>query len=327
MARLQCIIAGRLLKYGDAPRSGETTGFLNEMEMLLQQAASEMPPQWWLVPDLTCSDGRAPDPFHDVARINYQFSHYHLVMRLHLPYMLGSPGYAHSKIAAASAGRETLARYIAFRRWNPGHFYCRGVDYVAFIALTVLCLAHIDASTFLTQDQQLSTSPGRILAQNHLSDRGLMERTLEIIRAMGNDPTASKLACVMQHLLDVEADADKGTEYSATVAAKDEGRVEYGGDVNHSDNTLKLCIPYFGTINLLRKVRSQTPLVQWDYHWSQQPISGQENLDPHNNDTELAGNLAPALDACGDWTLQSINESLFSSLFGGVEDQEELRNF
>ncbi|KAH4222470.1 hypothetical protein HBI55_079510 [Parastagonospora nodorum] len=332
MARLQCNIAGRIMKYDPLSRPRKTPEFLTEMEALLQQAAHEMSPQWWTIPDLLSGQEHTTgNPLQEISRINYQFSHYHLVMRLHLPYMLGTSQHAQSKIAAANAARETLSRYMIFRRWSSGHFYCRGVDYLAFIALAVLCLAHIDASSSTVQDDLLNSDIVKILAQSHLSDRGIMERTLDILKGMGSDKTASKLASIMQHILDVEAAAVSGVGYNA-VAKHQDGQTEYSGRLEQDNATLKLNIPYFGTITLLRKMASlatgtlpeQPQTMQWDYDWLQQPDISQRNAHTCDINARLTGSPLPTGDfgSTDDCTLQSINDSLFGSLFGCIEGQE-----
>ena len=328
MARLQCIIARRILKSDHIPRPRKEPGVLNEVEELLQQAAREMSPSWWTVPDLSPGhENTASNPLQEISRINYHFSHYHLTMRLHLPYMLGTSQHAHnSKISAASAARETLSRYVTFRRWNFGHFYCRGVDYLAFIALTVLSLAHIDASRLTVQDELLNSDVIRIFAQSHLSDRGIMERTLDILKGMENDTTASKLASIMQHILDVEAAANSGVGYEAVGAKEKDGPTEYDGCLDQDKATLKLSIPYFGTITLRRKATSlatgtlpeQLQTMQWDYDWLQQPNLSQHDAHICCGNACLDGDFG----STDDSTLQSINDSLFGGLFGGIKGQE-----
>lgn len=331
MARLQCTIAGRILKYGQISRPRKEPDFLNEVEALIQQAAHEMSPRWWTVPDFSpCYGNTIDNPLEEISRINYQFSHYHLVMRLHLPYMLGASQHAHSKIAAANAARETLTRYVTFRIWNSGHFYCRGVDYLAFIALTVLCLAQIDALSFTVQDELLNSDIVKVFAESHLSDRGIMERTLDILKGLGNDTTCSKLASIMQHILDVEAAATSGVGYVAVGAKEQDGQTEYDGCLEKDKVTLKLSIPYFGTIILRRKVTSpaigavseQPQTTQWDDDWFEQPNLSQYNTNTGDSNGCLTESVRPTGDfgCIDDFTLQSINNSLFGSLLGRFED-------
>jgi hypothetical protein len=362
MARLHCLIAGRLVtrQLGQGP--GEDLTFINEIEQLLQQAASAMPPQWWLIPDYGSGhDGDAADPFQETARFNYQCTHYHFLVRLHLPYMLRSSkrdGIERSKIAAVHASRECLSRYIAFRRWNPGHFYCRGTDFLAFIALVVMCIAHVNCGSTLDKSAQSKTQIERMLAQSHLSDRGLMERTVHIMIQMEDDAIAMKLYRIMQHLLDVEADAANGVGYDAVSAKIADEAAEIEGGFVDDKNTLQLHIPYIGTIKFRRKpvtkpdetvmesnglgsatsftvdmlhdqaIPSLSPFSGWDPQWSLSPTTGFDASNPQIIGTGLhhSFDAASGFENPDDWTLQSINESLFSSLFSGLENHDTTQN-
>jgi hypothetical protein len=357
MARLQCNVAGRILARNreDIAREGAT--FRLQIERLLQQAANEMPPQWWLIPDRKRG---AVDLFQETARINYQFVHYHLLVRLHLPYMLRScrqDGNDYSTIAATNASRELLSRYIAFRKWNTGRYYCRGTDFLAFIGLTVMCLAHINSRNSNTAggDTVSEIHVTRSLTQSYRSDRGMMERVVDVMNEMKNDTIASKLTHIMQHLLDVEADTANGVEYDPITTDTNGETVECDGDFVDGKSTFRLLIPYIGIIYFRRKTCSKSiegftePIALesttaprfevlseqtttrslfsgWDLQWSQQQSPPHfDACDPDSIDTEpymfdeIVGS-APH----DDWTLQSINESLFSSLFRGLDNQNPL---
>jgi hypothetical protein len=339
MARQHCKLAERMLCGDQLERKLED---VQEMENSLQKAANEMSPQWWLTPELISGDDAVANPFQEVARVNYQFSHYHLLLRVHLPYVMrSSPEYDHSRLAAASASREMLSRYVAFRRSNPGHFYCRGSDYVAFIALTVLCLVHVHAWSTTKQVARPRTDVSKLLTANRLSDRGLMERTLGVLECMRDDATARKLASIMRHLLAVESSASGGVRYS-TVAQDDDGAVEYNGDLLDDQTTLQLNIPYFGTIRLRRKLdanlgkeatqpqdvrfttnsRQSDPMTPFVHYNDQRP---RQAISVNNIGYDAAqGGSAEMLDPINEWcdsgdlTMQNINESLFSSLFNGA---------
>jgi hypothetical protein len=159
-----------------------------------------------------------------------------------------------------------------------------------------------------------------------------MERTLDILKGMENDTTASKLASIMQHILDVEAAANSGVGYEAIGAKEKDGQTEYDGCLEQDNATLKLSIPYFGTITLRRKVTSlatgtlpeQLQTMQWGYDWLQQPNLSQHNAHICGSNACLHGSplVIGDFDGNDDSTLQSINDSLFGGLFGGSEGQE-----
>ncbi|MCJ1296504.1 hypothetical protein MMC34_008070 [Xylographa carneopallida] len=252
MQRLYCAIADRIL-HRDENSLSET----HEIDLLLQKAATEMPPKWWLIPNLSAINSSGTEVFHETVRLMIQLTHYHLLTRLHLPYILRTSSdhrYDHSKITAVNVSRDTLARFVAFRTSNPGHFYCRGTDFLAFIATTVLCLAHLDSRSRRHGLAQKSNA-GTVfdfLAHSRLGDRGLMERTLDIIDSMarnGTDAISSKIARILRPLLAVEASAASGISYSINFSTSDEEELECHGKLTNGGKGLHVHIPYFGTIN------------------------------------------------------------------------------
>ena len=255
MQRIHCAMADRILQRNESNFS-ETY----DIDTLLQKAAAEMPPQWWLLPNLSASDSGGTEVAHETMRLMDQFIHYHLLIRLHLPNMLRSSSDRmcdHSKITAVTASRETLARFIAFRTSNPAHFYCRGTDFLAFISTTVLCLAHIDSYC-------RRQGPGPVfnfLSHSRPSDRGMMERALEIIESMaraGTDAIASRIARILRPLLVIEANAASGTSYSTNSSKGDDGELECHGMLKNDGKGLHVHIPYIGTINFERRALSKS---------------------------------------------------------------------
>ncbi|MCJ1389211.1 hypothetical protein MMC18_002067 [Xylographa bjoerkii] len=262
MQRIHCAVAERILQ-----RNENDLTETHEIDTLLQKAAAEMPPQWWLIPNLSASNSGGTEVLHETIRLMDQFTHYHLLTRLHLPYMLrSSPDrrYDHSKITAVNVSRETLARFVAFRTSNSAHFYCRGTDFLAFIATTVLCLAHLDPRG-RRQGPAQNSNPGAVfdfLAHSRPSDRGMMERTLAIIESMaraGPDAIASKITRILRHLLAIEANAASGTSYSThSFKGDDEEELECHGKLTNGGKGLHVHIPYFGTINFERGAISKS---------------------------------------------------------------------
>ena len=319
IARLQCIIADRILSRRVGGPNKKKSENIQHIDEMLKEAAALMPSQWWLTPDLDANNLTAPNPLPEVARAMYQFSHFHLVLRLHLPYVLRSSGNSmceHSKATAIHSAREIMSRYIAFRKWNTGVYYCRGVDYLSFIALVVLCLVHIDARNQPMAQHEV------VLDHSRPSDRAMMERTVGILRIMEDDAIATKLSRIMEYLLQVEAESASGVGYNTFTSEADEGLATEcdGRFMDEENGVLQLQIPYFGTITLQRGLapstvtaagilstqaseHTQPSLTEWDNQWSL--------LDSSEHMGEL-----------DDWTLQSINEGLFGDLLGfGSTDQ------
>lgn len=249
--RIHCAMNRRILQRDEHDFS-ETL----DIDTLLQKAAAEMPPQWWLMPNLAVSNVDGTVILHETMKLMDQITHYHLLIRLHLPYVLRSAPdhkFDQSKITAVNASRDTLVRFVTFRTSNPAHYYCRGTDFLAFIAITVLCLAHLDSCIRQSSTQNaVSGIAFNYLVHSRLSDRGLMERSLEVIESMtenGADAMCSKIARILRPLLIVEADAAHGTIYSITCSRGEESESGSHGKLGSTDNGVHIHIPYFGTIN------------------------------------------------------------------------------
>lgn len=216
-----------------------------------------MPAQWWLTPDVATIAGFDANAFSETIRIINQFIHYHLLAQLHLPYMLQSsadPKYDYSKITAVNASREILSRFVRFRGSNMIAAYCRGIDLLAFIASTTLCLAHIDVRRQYGIGMSNCATVFHFLVHQRLADRGLMERTLQSMEKMAqidNDAIACKIASILRRLLAIEAAAANGGCYSASFSSE-HGEQEFlcGGNGNDGSDTLCINIPYFGTIKI-----------------------------------------------------------------------------
>ncbi|OJZ90984.1 hypothetical protein ASPFODRAFT_215223 [Aspergillus luchuensis CBS 106.47] len=304
MHRMHCIIAGRILHRTEADINN--LSHTNDIDQMLQNAAAQMPPQWWLTPDLTPNQTQTTI-IQNTLRLNAHFTHYQLLLRLHLPYMLrpsqDTTAYDQSKLTIITVSREILARYIAFRTSNPAHYYCRGVDFIAFVAMTVLCIAHIDSSSHLSREKQGGIGiVVSFLAHSRPSDRGMMERTLSIIEDMvesgsGTDEIAGKLAGIMRHLLGVEESAAGGVGYVARENMGEDGTGggEYDGRVGDGGRSLHVYIPYYGTIGFERS----------------------------DNDDIGSGGIGGS----EEWDLHAVDVALFNSLFGdmGIPDIGEER--
>lgn len=331
MAHVHVFISGLLLSRTGCESPSEISQQTQEISHMLHSVAAAMPAAWWLIPSYEASGAArdaSVDTFHEMARLNYQCAHYHILIRLHLPYVLDrSPDsrFDDSKVVAVTASRELLTRSLAFRTWIAGQCYCRTIDYLSFVAFVVLCIAHVDQSNGAANHAQQQS-----LQQNRPSDCALMERMVGILDAMDNDAIAMKLSRIMHHLLDVEAAAANGAEFSTVASAEsdEEGATDYDGHfVDEAKTMLQLRIPYFGSINLQRRVISKShgdadgygqsalTVAQTDLGQASQPL---EDVLPLFFEWDAQwSQLDPSQDlyATDDWTLQNINEGLFGDLF------------
>lgn len=264
LQRIHCIVAGHILECNGDDSNGLAR--IHEDDMLLYKAASEMPPQWWMIPSFTSRNHDETNLIRDTSCIMDQFSHYHLLMRLHLPYMLcNSPehGNEHSKLTVLNAAREIISRYLAFRTTNPANYYCRGADFLAFMAITAICFVHISSNC---QSQALGESSNAKIGFNSLahsrpSDRGSMERTLELIESMARNDTddiAYRLTRIIKNILIIEASAASGDMYRTSSSQEGKGELDCDARLTNGGKALYIRIPYLGTIHFEHGVISKS---------------------------------------------------------------------
>ncbi|KAI1074521.1 hypothetical protein F5B20DRAFT_432602 [Whalleya microplaca] len=257
MERNLGVAAGLILERNSAERTDLAATYM--VDKMLQEAAALMPPQWWLMtPGPAATASNDAGAFEESIRLTNQFTHRHLLVQLHLPYVIQpsstDPSYDYSKMTAANASRAIVAQFVAFRESNLATAYCRGIDFVVFVASTVLCLTHIEAR------RQQKTDPGKgvpvfqSLQHQRLSDRGLLQRTLEIMETMAqrnHDVIAQKISSILQPLLAIENNSARGGCYH-TSASSELDKQEPGclREKGEKCSELRIHIPYFGTVKI-----------------------------------------------------------------------------
>lgn len=327
MERLFAAAGGRMLQR----RNSKSLHDLAETQCIgriLHRASSSMPPRWWLAPDITTTTAK-PAAAHDdmeamqeMIRLINQITHFSLVMNLHLPFMLHSsssnPQYDLSKITAVNASRDVLLRFMILKDSGMGPAYCRGIDFIAFIASTILCLAHITLSPGHRRSVGVGGEHGYTifspLSYQRLGDRGLLERVCESMESKahdGEDPIASSIAGILSHLLVIEADAARGSTYNASSSLSPDSKQDLmcGGDVHDGGHVLRIHIPHFGTVTIERGIRAGNA------------SAGQQEARPVSSHNAAAEQLL-AQEMMGnsdDWALQGVDMALFDSLIRGAE--------
>ncbi|KAF3074030.1 putative transcription factor gsfR1 [Trichoderma lentiforme] len=262
MERIGSVAAGRILQRNSTNIHDHI--MTQDIDELLQKSSSPMPAQWWLIPNVTSKDNDDVDVLREINRTMIQFTYYSLLIQLHLPFMLrfsADRKYDYNKIAAVNASRELLVRFASFRSFSHAVSYCRGIDFLAFIASTALCLAHINARYHRRARTDHGDNEGNavfdFLAHQRLGDRGMMERALESMEYMVRinvDAIASKIASILRQLLAIEADAAIGGSYSTSSSpGGGEEELECHSKVSDGGNVLRIYIPYFGTIKIERR--------------------------------------------------------------------------
>ena len=279
LERLDVIAAARIAQRNSTNMRDLAATY--EIDELLQKAASAVPPEWWAPPlspvcggSTASTNGSALDEFLETTRMINQFSHFSLQTRLHLPYILCPSTdwkYDYIKITAVKTSRELLSRFVSMRNDTTGKSmpYCRGVEFLAFVASTVICLAHVDANS--QGRGKGSSAIHSFLADQRLADRELMIGTLEVMERMereGKDSIAFNIASITRQLLSIEAEtataaANGGGNYyraspsdysddSTVIEETNEDGLECGGRMSGTGKILYLYIPNFGTIKIER---------------------------------------------------------------------------
>ncbi|KAF3926122.1 hypothetical protein ABW21_db0208516 [Orbilia brochopaga] len=310
LERLDCLASGRIIQRNcaDIPNLQTT----QEIDQLLQNAAASVPSQWWLIPDplVEANNGRESVHAANILRLMNQLTHYHLLQRLHLPYLLHPSAdckYHNSRITAIASSRELLSRFVSFRSSRAASSFCRGIDFLAFIATTALCLAHILVHCH-HQGPAAEESCGFLgfLMHQRPSDRALMERALESLECAAQfdaDSIATKIASINRRLLAIEADAAMGGIYKTDSSyTTDNEELECSGKIADNGETLQIHIPHIGNISFKQflatgnnttaafSARSATPKTY------EQPVDNIEFLD-------------------GDFDLQGVELAFFDNLF------------
>ncbi|KAH8590953.1 hypothetical protein B0O99DRAFT_654633 [Bisporella sp. PMI_857] len=250
MERIEVMAGGLILQRNSTERTDLAATY--RVDKMLQEAAALMPPQWWLMtPDLTAIASNDAKAFEETIRLTNQFAHHHLLVQLHLPYMMlpssADASYDYSKMTAANASRAIVTKFVSFRNSILATAYCRGIDFITFIASTTLCLSHIEAHRQYKCNRGKGVGVFQPLQHQRLSDRGLLERTLELMETMAQ----------REHdvpLLAIENNSAKGAYYHTSASSEfDNQEPQRLGKTGQDFDILYIQIPYFGTIKIERR--------------------------------------------------------------------------
>ena len=253
LERMLLIAGGRILDRNETDK--QKLAVTQDIDQLLHSASTCMPPQWWLCPNSTPNN---EDEQSRMGRTMLQFTYFFLLTQLHFPYLLYPSDdhfYAYSKITAVNASRDILLRFVAFRqKYNT--IYCRGVDFIAFLASVALCLAHIEgrrAHLMPGYDNQGSL-PFSYLAHQRMGDRGLVEQMLEYTEQKSidkEDAIASKLVVLLRQVLAMESSSADGTILTTSFSTKHSNSgSHYSGQIGECGARFLLSIPHCGEVQL-----------------------------------------------------------------------------
>ncbi|KAK6498291.1 hypothetical protein TWF481_010882 [Arthrobotrys musiformis] len=228
-----------------------------KLDQMVRDAAALMPPQWWFMnPALATFCGDSAKEVEESVRLTTQFAHYHLLVQIHLPYMLlpysQQFSYDYNRMIAASSSREVLVRFVACRSANSAPAYCRGIDFIAFVAGTALCLAHMQAMR--PRGVSATCTTFQSIRHQRSSDRGLLERTVELMETMAienDDAVARSISSILKPLLAIESNSVKGGFYYISVSAETAlSESQPVGDSEEGFDKVSIQVPYCGTIRI-----------------------------------------------------------------------------
>ncbi|KAI8724141.1 Zn(2)-C6 fungal-type domain-containing protein [Fusarium sp. LHS14.1] len=337
MHRLCTVACGRILRRNFSDMYDKKN--VEEIGKILQEASTTMPAQYWVAPTIPTAAGHM-ERIRETLRFNDHFMYYHLLLQVHLPFLLRSgvePGYEYNRMTAVTASREILCRFAPFREFRSASYYCRGVDLLVFTSSAALCLAHIT-----DQRNRDSENAGfHFLAHQRLSDRGMLEQILgymqEVVR-QNDDPIAKRVVTLLRHLLAIEEDAASEGRYNVTLVTEPKKEEDLGCRVKLSDDdtVMDIYIPHFCVIRIEPQSSEkgpQTTLTQtagkdsrppttttdvWRdlSHVQPSPLPVNENGDKAQSTEEVP------VDSIIDWEIGNFDMSFLDSFVEGVVGSE-----
>lgn len=327
---------------------------MRRVDRMLGDAAALLPAAWWReTPDaaaLAGPDARAA--FDESLRIMAHLALRHLLVQLHLPYVLATPStpgaHDYSRVVAADACRAIVGQFTAFRAAVPGTAYCRGVDFVAFIASTVLCLAHIEARRQQRDDDEeddggrssggggrgasglLLPTAFQSLTHRRPGDRALLDRALAFLDATArtqDDAIARRAGGILRPLLAIEDRAARGSVRYRARASEEAAPADppaVNDDDDETPDRLRIEIPYFGTVQVERHPPDPMPAALHAAAAAAVPVQSGELEDWElgvfgglSNPAEAPFLFDPSADDENAWALQGVDTALFTNLSYG----------
>jgi hypothetical protein len=315
------------------------------VDKLLQEAAASTPAQWWLPPEPLSIIGNTMDAFKETVRLMHQLTHFHLLAQLHLPYVLLTSNdrkYDYSKMTAINASREILSRFVLYFGSNSNcSSYCRGVDFVTFIASMTLCLAHIkghcERQLNIVDINNGTTSVFRFLTHQRPQDIGFIERIMERMEhktRSDDNPITHTITNSLRQLVAIEASVvNQGSciaDLSCHIGC--DGLQGSGISMHMSNEILRIHIPYYGTIKIERDTSPRRYLEDSQFSVdaaSQIPLERLQSPTERSFVTELVGEtlvssnrvaegdgmLMPNIaEDFSDWALGNVDLALLDTL-------------
>lgn len=234
-SRKLCEISSRIIDRNQAQNSQAFT-ITQEIDERLDRLGKEMPKSWWQIPAFTPETTTQELALH-LDHIMIQIWYFQLEALLHLPFMLRAATerrYDYSKFTCLKASREMISRYLAMNS-TAKSFCCRVMDFGALTSTVTLLLCLLEVA-------QTHDSPE--IRQQKENDRNLVQlilKSLEETSRHGREVIATQSVNVIKTLLAMDSPSGRAA------------------------SSLRLTIPYFGTITIVRPLptpKPGTPAIQ-----------------------------------------------------------------
>ncbi|KAI9043638.1 fungal specific transcription factor domain-containing protein [Aspergillus affinis] len=212
--------------------NGHTPDMIRKTQLIDAELAEINPGEINTVSVETSFDAKTSVTAYQYAKLMAQLWHFQLVAWLHLPLMLDSTSqqrYEYNRQSCLDASRRMITIYIAIRNLTGESFCCKSLDFQAFTAAVTLLI-----NVLRPEGHSYHSS----------EDREAINKVMEILQRLSAsqpDDVASRSLGVLRTLRDLssgETSSNRTTEDRPT--------------------SLKLSIPYFGTIMLDRNVDQST---------------------------------------------------------------------
>lgn len=305
-----CEISGRIIQRNQS-KTSHAYATTQEIDECLERLSKAMPTGYWDIPDVIPND-RSAEAAATFDRVMVQIWFFQIEALTHLPFMLRASTerrFDYSKFSCLKASREMMSRYLALRKAENKAFCCKITDFGALTACVTLFLGLLEPVSGTETQQERSQRE---------SDKTLVQTVLESMEELANrtkDVVATQSVNVIKSLLAVD-------------------------DSSTNTGNLKLTIPYFGTISIVRPERSPIPTANPAFlppqQQQQQPVSLSQQLPsqtwgsytlPTQSPNQIPYNqpmvsfqssqfppLLPDAQSIHDWALPESDTLFFDSL-------------
>ncbi|KAI0472571.1 hypothetical protein GGR56DRAFT_667013 [Xylariaceae sp. FL0804] len=239
LERHHMYISAKIIQRNCTPQRDTSFNTTQMIDCELEEAAKCVGPAFWhpVNPDRLVG---AIERMAAAQQVMLQMNHYHLLILLHLPYMLRDPRerrWDYSKATCTSSSRALLRGFLVFRRLHQAMHACRHADYGALTAAMTLLLGYLDPPK-LQQARQHGHGPDSSSTEGREADRRLVQAIRDQMRemdAMNDDKLSRESADIITRLLPL---------------TDCEAMSRFGADESGGSYPVRLEIPYLGVIHI-----------------------------------------------------------------------------